>query len=61
MEHQIIAAFEFDEGIEASNVARVLDQSGNDLNLLFTGAGIAPKYVYGSTYAGSNIRQVIIT
>ena len=61
MEYQILAAYEFDEGVEASNTTQVLDQSGNGLNLLFTGTGATPKYVYGSTYAGSNIRPVIIT
>lgn len=61
IEYQIIASYEFDEGIEASNAVQVLDQSGNGLNLLFAGTGATPKYVYGSTYAGSNIRPVIIT
>lgn len=57
----LIASYEFDEGIEASNATTVLDQSGNALNLLLVGAGATPKYTYVSTYAGSNIRPVICT
>lgn len=55
-----LCSYEFDEGVEASNVgaSTVLDNSGNSLTLVLTGPGTAPKYTYTSSFADSNIRPV---
>jgi hypothetical protein len=62
IDYGIVAAYEFDEGIEGAGATTVLDLSGSALHLLLTGAGTpGPKYTYTTTYAGSNIRPVIVT
>jgi Concanavalin A-like lectin/glucanases superfamily len=56
-----LCIYEFDEGVEGSNVTTnsVLDTGPNALTLVLTGAGTPPKYRYTTSYADTNIRPVL--
>jgi len=58
----LIAQYEFDEGIDASAVTQVIDVSGNGHHLTTVGAAATTSpltYTYTNTVANSNIRPVL--
>jgi hypothetical protein len=57
----LIAAYDFNGGVDAANATTILDMTGNGANLLMTGAGTAPKYSYTNSVAMSNTRQPVST
>jgi hypothetical protein len=58
--HGLIAAYEFDGGIEGSTVTTVKDFSGNGNDLTSSGAGASPiTNTYTDAVASSNFRRVL--
>lgn len=55
----LIAAYEFDGGIDGSTVSTIKDFSGNGNDLVSSGAGVTPiTYTYSGTVASTNLRRV---
>lgn len=54
----LIARYEFDEGVQGSSITTVIDMSGNNHTLTNVGAGTPITYTYTNTFANSNIRPV---